>query len=51
MPPDDTAAPPPPVSVLIPAAIQGRMAGRIAALRDEISAFVAALPAMQEPRP
>ncbi len=51
MPPADTVAPPPPVSVLIPAAIQRRMAERVAALRDEITAFIAALPPSQEPRP
>lgn len=66
MPPDDTAAPPPlrsvleaagdgtaqeRVHVLIPTVIQRRMAERIAALRDEISAFVASLPTAQETRP
>jgi len=39
------------VHVLIPATIQRRMAERVAALRDEISAFVASLPAVQETRP
>ncbi len=63
MPPDDTTAPPPlrsapeaaadgtiqeQVHVLIPAAIQHRMAERVAALRDEIDAFVASLPPAQE---
>ena len=39
------------VHVLIPAAIQRRMAERVAALRDEISAFVASLPTVQETPP
>ncbi len=66
MPPDDTAhhracnrhpkeretePPKEQVQVLIPAAMQRRMAERVVALRDEISAFVAALPAAQEIRP
>jgi len=51
MPPDDTAAPSPPITVLIPAAIRRRMAGRIAPLRGETGAFVATLPAAREPRP
>ena len=66
MPPDDTTAPAllrsvseaagdgptqGQVHVLIPAVIQRRMAERVAALRDEISAFVASLPTVQETRP
>ena len=42
---------PAPVHVLIPAAIQRRMAPRVEALRGEISAYVASLPAAQEPHP
>ena len=66
MPPDHTAPPPllqsaskgagnraaqAQVHVLIPTVIQRRMAGRVATLRDEISAFVAILPTVQETRP
>ena len=47
----DTPDAPAPVHVLIPAAVQRRMAARIEALRQEIAAFVAALPAAQEPQP
>ena len=44
----DAAAP---VHVLIPAAIQRRMTARVEALRGEIDAYVANLPAAQEPHP
>ena len=46
----DTPAALAPVHVLIPAAIQRRMTARVEALRSEIDAYVANLPAAQEPR-